>query len=290
MRSAWCGGRSSGALLIPYGPVAVLGALVSVGFAVALSPLFPVGLAGRIDPDKGVHLDSVVLLPGGVVVAIAVLLAAGVRGLAGERPARGGRCATARRRSPGPPGRSLPLPVGLGAGLAVDRGRGPRSLPTRPAIIGAVAAVTGVVGCFGLLHGIDDALATPARSGQVWNAGAFPDNQQQFDQLRTIARKDPAAAASGILERAPMTVGGAGIPVYAVTPLTGHRPFPVISGRAPRARTRSHSVPPPRGRCTATSDSGCGSAAATTRRDDDGHRQGPPAPGRPLVVRPGCAR
>ena len=88
----------------------------------------------------------------------------------------------------------LPLPVGLGAGLAVDGGRGPRSLPTRPAIIGAVAAVTGVVGCFGLLHGIDDALATPARSGQVWNAAAFPDSEQQFDQLRTIVRKDDAAA------------------------------------------------------------------------------------------------
>src|SRR5204862_1370543 len=86
----------------------------------------------------------------------------------GELRARTSALARAARNT-------LPLPVGLGAGLAVDRGRGPRSLPTRPAIIGAIAAVTGVVGCFGLLHGIDDALADPARSGQVWNADAYPD-------------------------------------------------------------------------------------------------------------------
>lgn len=220
------------ALMFPFAPVAVLGALVSVGTALALSPLFPVGLAGRLDPDKGLHLDSLVLLPGAVVVAVAVVLAAAFAAWRASAPrtrvVRHHTSAVARAA------RSvLPLPVGLGAGLAVDRGRGPRSLPTRPAIIGAVAAVTGVVGCFGLLHGIDDALATPARSGQVWNVGAFPESTKQFAQLRTIVRTDPGAAASGILERAPMTVQGQGIPVYAATPLKGRRPFPVISGRAP---------------------------------------------------------
>ena len=253
------------ALLIPYGPVAALGALVAVGCAAALSPLFPVGLAGRLDPDKGLHLDAIVLLPGAVVVGITVLLAAGMAAWRASAPhhrelrhrtsalARGARAV-------------LPLPVGLGAGLAVDRGRGPRSLPTRPAIIGAVAAVTGVVGCFGLLHGIDDALATPARSGQVWNVGAYPESVKQLEQLRTIVRTDPAAVASGILERAPMTVQGAGIPVYAVTPLKGRRPFPVISGRAPEARARSRSDRPRRAAWAATSGRRCTCAAPTTLR------------------------
>jgi hypothetical protein len=220
-------------LLIPYGPVAVLGALVALGTAVALSPLFPVGLARRIDPDHGVHLDSLVLLPGAVVVGLAVLLAATVaawRASAPQRRELRHRTSTLARGARA----VLPLPVGLGAGLAVDRGRGPRALPTRPAIIGAVAAVTGVVGCFGLLHGIDDALATPARSGQVWNVGASVESQEQFDRLRTALRDDHAATAAGILERSPMTVQGAGIPVYALTRLDGARPFPVISGRAPR--------------------------------------------------------
>ena len=137
------------------------------------------------------HLDGLVLLPGARGGGDRGPAGRRVRGLAGER-ARTRRELRHRTSALARAARAvLPLPVGLGAGLAVDRGRGPRSLPTRPAIIGAVAAVTGVVGCFGLLHGIDDALATPARSGQVWNAAAFPDSQQQFDQLRTIVRKDP---------------------------------------------------------------------------------------------------
>jgi hypothetical protein len=220
-------------LLIPYGPVAILGAVVAVAFAIALSPLFPVGLAGRIDPDKGVHVDSVVLVVGGVTVAIAVLVAAGFaawRASAAQRRELRQRTSSIARAARA----VLPLPIGLGAGLAVDRGRGPRSLPTRPAIVGAVAAVAGVVGCFGLLHGIDDALATPARSGQVWNVGAVPESVKQFDQLRTIVRDDHGSRAAAVLERAPMTVAGTGIPVYAVTPVKGQRPFPLISGRAPR--------------------------------------------------------
>jgi hypothetical protein len=220
-------------LLIPYGPVALLGALVSIGTAVALSPLFPVGLAGRIDPDKGVHLDALVLVPGALVVGIAVALAAGIaawRASAPKRPVVHHRTSAVARGARA----VLPLPVGLGAGLAVDRGRGPRSLPTRPAIIGAIAAVTGVVGCFGLLHGIDDALSNPARSGQVWNVGAYPASIRQFGRIRTTLLHDRAAAAAGILERAPMTVAGVGIPVYAATTIKGSRPFPVIEGRAPR--------------------------------------------------------
>ena len=47
----------------------------------------------------------------------------------------------------------------IGAGLALERGDGDRALPVRPALAGGVAAVLGVVGAFGLLHGIDDALA-----------------------------------------------------------------------------------------------------------------------------------
>ena len=47
----------------------VVGALVS--------PLFPVGLAGRIDPDRGLRFDTLVLVAGAVAVAFAVLVGAG---------------------------------------------------------------------------------------------------------------------------------------------------------------------------------------------------------------------
>src|SRR5207253_934266 len=65
---------------------------------------------------------------------------------------------------------SARFPVGLGAGLALEPGRGDLSLPVRPAIAGAVAGILGIVGALGLVHGIDDALAQPRRSGQAWDA------------------------------------------------------------------------------------------------------------------------
>lgn len=220
-------------LLIPHLPVAALGASTAIGVAVLLSPLFPVGLAGRIDPDPGAHFDSLVLLPGAVLVAIAVLTAAGFAAWRASAPRR--RELRSRTSAVARAARNtLPLPIGLGAGLAVDRGRGPRSLPTRPAIIGAIAAVTGVVGCYGLLHGIDDALANPARAGQVWNAAAYPGTFKQLAKIRTVATHDPDARAFAIMERVPMSVSGAGIPVYAVQDLRGARPFPVMSGHLPR--------------------------------------------------------
>jgi ABC-type lipoprotein release transport system permease subunit len=220
------------ALVVPQLVVAALGAVVAVGVAIALSPLFPVGLAGRLDPDVGVHLDAFVVVPGAVLVALAVLTAAT---LAAWR-ATGPRRAAVRHRTSAvarTARSALPLSVGLGAGLALDRGRGARSLPTRPAIIGAVAAVTGVVACFGLLHGIDDALSTPSRSGQIWDATAYPSTPKDLPSLEHYVRRDPNVRAAGLMERAALIVHGTEIPVYTVTPSVGHRPFAVIDGRSP---------------------------------------------------------
>ena len=52
-----------------------------------------------------------------------------------------------------------------------------------------------------------------------------------------------------------------------------------------RARARHRAGAAPRHRADAADPQ-----RQPRRRDDDGHRQGPPAPGRALVVRPGCAR
>ena len=71
-------------------PGIVLGAVVAVlGPAVAVSPLFPVGLARRISPRPGLHADGLVLLVGAAVLIIvpSVLgFALGRRRLAPEEP------------------------------------------------------------------------------------------------------------------------------------------------------------------------------------------------------------
>ena len=69
------------------GPVALLGAVGAVLFAVALSPLFPRGLALRAETDPGLRVDASRLFAGGVVVALTVvLLTAAAAGLATRSP------------------------------------------------------------------------------------------------------------------------------------------------------------------------------------------------------------
>src|SRR5207253_4761252 len=123
------------------------------------------------------HLDWAVLLPGAAVVALMVIAGTAFAGwraaLASDRPPAATAGAPVLRRLRN----ALPLPVALGTGLALQAGSGKRAVPVRPAIAGAVAGVLGIVAALGLVHGIDDALHTPARSGQVWDAGVTPEDQ-----------------------------------------------------------------------------------------------------------------
>lgn len=222
-------------MTLPMVTAAVVAVAATLATAVALSPAFPVGLAGRLDPDRGVHVDATVVLVGAIVAGISVLVLAV---LAAWRASKAHRAARAGRSSPALRAvrRVAPLPIGIGAGLALERGRGDRSLPTRPAIIGAVAAVAGVVGSFGLIHGIDDALRTPARAGQVWDVTAFPESRADLRRVEKAVATDPEVSAAGIIDRIPMEVDGAAIPVYAVRPIRGLRPFTLVMGHAPRGR------------------------------------------------------
>ena len=279
-------------LLIPYGPVAVLGALVSVGFAVALSPLFPVGLAGRIDPDKGVHLDGVVLLTGGVVVAIAVLLAAGFAAWRASAPQR--RELRHRTSAVARAARAvLPLPVGLGAGLAVDRGPRPalaadparRSSARSPRSPGSSAA-----------SGCSTASTTRWRRrrgrGRCGTRPRSPTVSSSSTSSAPSCATDHAAAA--VRDPGTRTDDRRGRGHPRVRGHAAHRPPPVPRDLGPRAarhgrgraRARHRAGAAPRRRTD-----GCGSAAATSppvTMTVTGKVA--PAPGRALVVRPGRAR
>ena len=58
-------------------PAVVVGALASIPVAVALSPLLPLGLSRRADPDLGLHLDVVVVGLGALAtLAIGLLVVA----------------------------------------------------------------------------------------------------------------------------------------------------------------------------------------------------------------------
>ena len=48
--------------------------------------------------------------------------------------------------------------------MAFESGRGRRSVPVRPALLGAIVGVVGIVGTYTIEHGLDDALANPRGS------------------------------------------------------------------------------------------------------------------------------
>lgn len=219
-------------LTLPLVLTAGIGGVGSVGVATLLSQQFPLGLGAIFEPDPGIHFDTAVLLPGALIVALAVLAIAVLAAI------RVGR-ARVRRRAESPIvgwlRRTLPLPMGIGAGLALDRGRGKDSLPARPAIVAAIAGVVGVVGCFGLVAGIDDAIAHPQRAGQTWSADFSPDSAEQYPTIVSTLEKDRDVHAVASVYRIPLVVDGVGLPVYSLDREKGTISFALLEGHAPRS-------------------------------------------------------
>ena len=220
-------------LVLPLGVTAATAAVAAFAVAVGLSPRFPVGLAGKVEPDPGAHVDWLVLAPGAALVALAALAGAAVAALRATSSGPDRDSAVARLSALRALRRVGPLPAVIGAGLALERGRGDKALPVRPALVSAVAAVVGVVGAFGLLHWIDDALARPERSGQFWDAGIIPSQGQTPSEVVEAVAGDERVAEVARIREGELDVAGRGLPVYALEVFKGTPSFTLLEGRRP---------------------------------------------------------
>ena len=220
--------------VLPLSLTATTGALTALGTAPALSRWFPIGLAGRLEPDRGLHADWPVILAGAVMIGVMVMVGAGLSAVRATRSRT--RAVVASGRSPVAALRRLgatPLPAVIGAGLALERGEGERALPVRPALASTVAAVLGVVGAFGLLHGIEDALTRPERSGQFWQAEMLPGEGAPGEDLAATVAADDQVSEAYLVRNAAVDLDGANAVVYALVPHRGNRIFTVLEGRPP---------------------------------------------------------
>ena len=157
------------------GPFLAASGGVTLGVLAAgvASRWFPIGSASLAEPTPGLRIDAAVLAAGWVVTPVAVLagsVAAGWLGFGTQRRSAADRrsavAATAARAG-------LPVPVVVGTRFALETGRGRTAVPVRPALVGAIAGVLGVIGVFTFSNGVADAAANPARFGQTWQLGAF---------------------------------------------------------------------------------------------------------------------
>lgn len=149
------------------------GGALGVCGAVVASQWFPIGSASAFESAPGVSGDWAVLLPGLLLVSLLVTGAAAAAGVislgASRRAARARRSsvATAAARA------GMPVPVVVGTRFALESGRGRTAVPVRPALIGAVAGVLGVIAAFTFAHGVSDAAGSPERFGQTFALGAL---------------------------------------------------------------------------------------------------------------------
>ncbi len=226
------------------GPIlaAAFGSAGGVAAAVIASRWFPIGSAAGDEPSPGVAVDGLVLGCGAAAAillvaadaAVSTWLTSGPVARIGARRSLIAVAASATR---------LPVPVVVGTRFALEAasesGSRRAAAPVRPALLGAVAGVTGVVAAFTFSAGVSEAAGNPARFGQTWQLEAWMGySGQDFIPpgiLRT-AGQDPDVAAVNDWRGAvgTETVRRVSILVYTYSPVG--RPIPVVltAGHLPR--------------------------------------------------------
>jgi hypothetical protein len=220
---------------IPVAMAATVGAALGVVAASLASSLMPVGnLARRIEPDRGVDVDPVVLGLGFIAV---VAVALGLAAAAGWSESGRATAPAPARARPGTSWHVAKRLANTGAGpvivtgvrMALEPGRGRTAVPVRPALVGAVAGIAGLVAALTFGAGLDRLTSSPSRYGFGWDvsvAGADPDD----------LRSDPdiAAVAEGVFQL-PVSVEGQPVTAAGIRQVEGEVFTTVVKGRPARA-------------------------------------------------------
>ena len=217
----------------------VAGVAVGAVASVFASGWFPVGLARLYEPDPGVDADPLVLGTGllaGTVLGIGCALLSARMALTTRGPVRGrpSLAATAATRA------GLPVPAIAGTRFALESGHGPAAVPSRPALIGAVIGVTGVLAAMTLAAGVDDAANSSARFGQNWDLWvALGVNGQPVgspDRTLAITGRDPDVAGVNDMRVGTGRVATLASTVFSYQPADPALRPVMLSGRPPTGR------------------------------------------------------
>ena len=179
----------------------VLGSLLAVAVAVALSPLAPFGPVRSVYPSPGPAFDWLVLGIGSAVLiggisSIAVVLAyreAPYRVALRSRlvPARTSKVARVIISM------GLPAPGAVGVRLALEPGERRTAVPVRSALLGAVLAVATVVAALTFGSGLQTLISHPAFYGWNWTYLLNATNNVPPQALALLNRDPDVAAWTG---------------------------------------------------------------------------------------------
>jgi hypothetical protein len=236
-------GQLVGVAVVRATPVAVAGAALAAAGAVVLSPMTPLGVARRAEPDPGVAADLPVLAVGAAAVAVSVLACAAVAGWRAARTPADSlgvtEVAGAERRSRVAAvlaAAALPPAAVTGTRLALEPGRGHTAVPIRSAIIAAAGAVCALTLAVTFSASLSRLLGDPHAYGVTWDVsvGNFADPQAAEQAAKKLAVNPGVAAYVGVVTglEDPL-IDGRSVQVISLAPGKGELLPAVVEGRAP---------------------------------------------------------
>jgi len=211
--------------------VAVLaGVAAGLAGAVVLSRWFPPSLARRAEVSPGLAADWSVLVPCGVAVTAVLLVI--VAWSAHRAAARGASGAASWPARVGGAVRFTGPAATVGVTMALDPGRGRRSVPARSALLGALTGVAGVVGACVFVGSVAAGRDEPARYGWTWDTQ--PDLVVENPEA-VVARMvdDPDLAAVAAVSCAPLAVDDDALYACAFDDWKGSTGAALTVGRPP---------------------------------------------------------
>jgi len=212
----------------------VLGSLLAVAVAVALSPLSPLGPVGPVYPSPGLAFDWPVLGIGSVVLiggigSMAVTLAYRE---APHRVALRSRLAPARTSKVARViiSMGLPAPGTVGVRMALEPGERRTAVPVRSALLGATLAVAMVVAALTFGSGLQTLISHPALYGWNWTYLLNATNNVPPQALAVLNRDHDVAAWTGT-DHNDVEIDGQQVPALFGDTHATLTP-PILAGRA----------------------------------------------------------
>lgn len=218
-----------GADLLRAGISGAIGAVVSVGVAVAASPLAPRGLARLVEPDPGIDLDMPVLILGALATVLVAVLASVIPAIRVTGRVAAGTVPKTSHVATLLGGVGAPPSAVAGVRLALDAGRGVRAVPVRTAIGGVALALAALMAAATFNRSFQTLLDRPELYGFTWDVLAGGDDTER-DARVLAADPDVLVAAPGGYTN----VAIAGKEVIPLVYSPGTIEPTVLAGRAPR--------------------------------------------------------
>jgi FtsX-like permease family len=219
----------SDALIAILGSI-VVGSVLAIGVAVALSPLSPIGPV-RPELPVRIHFDSLVLLGGPLFLIVgtaAAAIALAVRWAPWRRSSRVTRLGNGSNLARVGANAGMPVSAVAGLHFAFESGRGRSAVPVRSVLIGVTLAVAMIGSTLTFGSGLSTLVSHPALYGWNWDY-AVNGNGLVPPQAVHVIKTSPLVKAWSPVNFANAQIDGLTVPIILVHPGARVAP-PLLAG------------------------------------------------------------